>query len=309
MVQYTDNMFKVSVIGCGSVGATTAYSLMLAGITNELVLIDIQSEKAEGLVLDMEHSLPFIPYTKLSASGDFAACKGSDLVVVTAGKRQAEGETRLDLANANKKIFQDMIPKIVASAPNAIILVVTNPVDVLAYEALKISGLPWQRVFGSGTVLDSARFQFNISEKIKVHPRSIDAYILGEHGDSSFPVWSFANVLGKPLEEFKEFTPEVAKQCYEDTKNAAYRIIHDLGYTCYSIATAITEIARNIKDDTHQVFPLSVLLKDYYGVSDVCLSVPCVLGKNGIEKVLDIRLDDQEKEAMKKSAETVKGYK
>ncbi|MBI5412916.1 L-lactate dehydrogenase [Candidatus Peregrinibacteria bacterium] len=302
-------MFKVSVIGCGSVGATTAYSLMLAGITNELVLIDIQSEKAEGLVLDMEHSLPFIPYTKLSASGDFAACKGSDLVVVTAGKRQAEGETRLDLANANKKIFQDMIPKIVASAPNAIILVVTNPVDVLAYEALKISGLPWQRVFGSGTVLDSARFQFNISEKIKVHPRSIDAYILGEHGDSSFPVWSFANVLGKPLEEFKEFTPEVAKQCYEDTKNAAYRIIHDLGYTCYSIATAITEIARNIKDDTHQVFPLSVLLKDYYGVSDVCLSVPCVLGKNGIEKVLDIRLDDQEKEAMKKSAETVKGYK
>lgn len=301
-------MFKVSIIGCGNVGATAAYALLLDGVANTLALIDIQKEKAEGLRLDLEHSLPFTEYAKLQASGDFAACANSDLIVITAGKRQAPGETRLNLANANKKIFEDMIQKIVSAAPNAILLVVSNPVDVLTYETLKLSGLPWQRVFGSGTILDSARLQFHISEKIKIHPRSIDAYILGEHGDSSFPIWSFANVLGKPLKEFEGFSDKIAQECYEETKNAAYHIIHDLGYTCYSIATAIREIAKNIKEDTHQVFPLSVLLQNYYGHSDVCLSVPCVLGARGIEKTLAIPLDEKEQQALSNSVEILKSF-
>lgn len=301
-------MFNVSIIGCGSVGATAAYALLLKGIATKLTVIDIQKEKAHGLLLDLEHSLSFTPYAKLEASGDFAAAAGSDLIVITAGKRQVEGETRLDLANANKKIFRDFIPKLVAAAPNAILLIVTNPVDVLTHETLKVSKLPWQKVFGSGTILDSARFQFHISEKIKVHPRSIDAYVLGEHGDSSFPVWSFSNVLGKPLSEFPGFTKEIAQQCYEDTKNAAYRIIHDLGYTCYSIATAVAEIAKNIKEDTHQVFPLSTLLQNYYGHSDICLSVPCVLGKNGIEQTLEIPLNKEEQQNLSASVEVLKKF-
>lgn len=302
-------MFKVTIVGCGNVGATAAYALLLGeGIASHLTLIDIQKEKAAGLLLDLEHSLSFTSYAQLSASDDFAACEGSDLIVVTAGKKQAPGETRLDLAQANKAIFRLMIPKIIKAAPNAIILVVTNPVDVLTYEALKISGLPWQKVFGSGTILDSARFQFHISEKIKINPKSIDAYVLGEHGESSFPIWSFANVLGKPLRDFEGFNEENAKECFEKTKSAAYHIIHDLGYTCYSIATAIREIAKNIREDTRQVFPLSVLLQNYHGHSDVCLSVPCVLGCGGIEKVLAIPLDEKEKQALSNSVKILKTF-
>lgn len=289
-------------------GATAAYALLLQGVSTHLTLIDIQKEKAHGLILDMEHSLPFTAYAQLSASGDLSACEGSNLVVITAGKRQSPGETRLDLVNANKKIFESMIPAIAKAAPDAILCIVTNPVDIMTYSALQISGFPRERVFGSGTILDSARLQFHISEKIKIHPRSIDAYILGEHGDSSFPVWSFANVLGKPLREFPGFTSKVAQKCYEDTKNAAYRIIHDVGFTCYSIATAVAEIARNIKEDTRQVFPLSVLLQDYYGHSDVCLSVPCVLGANGIEQTLKIPLDETEKTALANSVKILKGF-
>lgn len=301
-------VYKISIIGCGNVGATAAYALLLKGSATHLTLIDVQKERAHGLVLDLEHSLSFTPYVKLEASDNFADISGSNLVVVTVGKRQEQGQTRLDIVKANKAIFQQIIPQIAACAPNAIILVVTNPVDVLTYEALKISGFPWGRVFGSGTILDSARFQFHLSEKLNIHPRSIDAYILGEHGDSSFPVWSSANVLGKPLTEFEGFTQEIAQTCFENTRNAAYRIIHDMGYTCYSISTAIAEIAKNIKEDTHQVFPLSVLLQDYYGHSDVCLSVPCVLGKNGVEKVLKIPLNDEEKKKLAASAQVLNEY-
>lgn len=300
--------FKISVIGCGNVGATAAYALLLRGVATHLNLIDVQKEKAEGIILDLEHSLPFTSYAKLTASDDFGACEGSNLIVITAGKKQEQGQTRLDLVNANKKIFQTIIPQIVHAEPNAIILVVTNPVDVMVYETLKISGLNPSKVFGSGTILDSARLQFHIGEKLGIHPKSIDAYILGEHGDSSFPVWSFANVLGKPIQEFENFSDEMAKKCYEDAKNAAYRIIHDVGYTCYSIATAIAEIAENIKEDTHQVFPLSVLLKDYYDHSDVCLSVPCVLGKNGIERILKVPLNQEEQKNLAKSVEILRSF-
>ncbi len=302
------NSFKISVIGCGSVGATTAYSLLLGGVPTHLTLIDVRKEQAEGLDLDLEHSIPFTSYCRIKNSDNVKDCKGSDLVVITAGKRQSQGQTRLDLIKDNKKIFADIIPKIAKAAPKAILLIVSNPVDVLTYEAIKLSKFPWQRVFGSGTILDSARFQFHLSEKLNIHPRSIDAYILGEHGDTSFPVWSTASILGKPLFKFKDFNKKVGDQCYSDTKNAAYRIIHDLGYTCYSIATAVTEIAKNIKEDSHQVFPLSVLLQNYYGHSKVCLSIPSVICRKGINEVIEIPLDKSEQKNLAKSVSTLKSY-
>ncbi|MFA6305528.1 MAG: L-lactate dehydrogenase [Candidatus Gracilibacteria bacterium] len=300
--------FKVSIIGCGSVGATAAYAYLLSGTVTNLVLIDIDKKKAQGLVLDLEHSLAFTPNTTIKASDDYKDCEGSKLIVITAGKRQAKGETRLELIKANKEIFKNMIPRVASAAPNAILLVVSNPVDILTYHALKFSKFPANRVFGSGTFLDSARLQFHLSQKMRLHPSSIDAYVLGEHGDTSFPVYSSANVLGKPLKDFEGFSKQMAEKCYEDTKNAAYRIINDQGYTCYSIATAIRELTEAIFEDQHKVFPLSVLVKDYYGVNNVCLSVPCVLGQNGIEKILKIPLDKAEKQNLTKSAKALKAY-
>ncbi|MBT6068685.1 L-lactate dehydrogenase [Candidatus Peregrinibacteria bacterium] len=300
--------FKVSIVGCGNVGATMAYAMVLDGTPTDLALIDIDADRANGLLLDLDHSLSFTPYTKLESSDDMAICKGSKLVVVTAGARQREGETRLDLIAKNRAIFETIIPKIAKAAPDTLLLIVSNPVDVLTLEALKLSGFPKSRVFGSGTLLDTARFQFHISEKLDVHPSSVNAFILGEHGDSSFPVYSSADIAGAPLRDMPEFTKEIEKECYEDTKNAAYRIIHDQGYTCYSISTAVLQIMKAIFEDSNEVFPLSTLLEDYYGHSDVALSLPCVLGRKGIERQILTPLDEKEKELLKNSVDTLKGY-
>ncbi len=297
---------KVTIIGCGSVGATIAYAYLLSGTVTDLALIDIDPAKAEGLLLDLEHASDFTPNVVLTASSDYKDCEGSHLIVITAGKRQKEGETRLDLLKANKEIFAQMIPQIVKAAPTALLLVVTNPVDVLTLETIKLSGLPATQVFGSGTVLDSARLKFHISQKLKIHPQSIDAWILGEHGDTSFPVYSSANILGKPLLSFEGFNAQTAQQCYQDTKTAAYRIIHDQGFTCYSIAAAVREITEAVFQNKHAVFPLSTLLTDYYGESDVCLSVPVVLGRNGIERILEVPLNEEEQALLKKSAATLR---
>lgn len=285
-----------------------AYNFLLSGTANEISLVDINKGRAEGLMLDLEHSIPFTPNAVIKASDSFDICEGSDLTIITAGKRQEKGETRLDLVKANKEIFAKMVPQLVKAAPDGIFIVVTNPVDVLSYHALKLSGLPFGRVFGSGTVLDSSRLQFHVSEKINIHPSSIDAYILGEHGDSSFAVFSSANVLGKPLLSFEGFDKKIAEDCYLETKNAAYRIIHDQGYTCYSIATAVREMAVAIRDDQKKVFPLSVLLNDYYGESDVCISIPCVLGRNGIEQVIEVPLDKSEEDKFHLSVKTIRDF-
>lgn len=289
-------------------GATAAYALLLAGTPTDLALIDINKDRAHGIMLDLEHSLSFTSFAKLTATDDLSACSSSNLVIVTAGKKQAKGETRLDLANANKKIYKDIIPRLAKAAPNAILLIVSNPVDVLTYEAIKLSGLPANQVFGSGTILDTARFQFHLSEKLKINPRSVDAYILGEHGDTSFPVLSSANVTGKRILDFKGFSRASALECYEKTRDAAYRIINDVGYTCYSISTAIAEIAKAIFEDSNQVYMLSTLLQDYYGYSDVCLSIPCVLGRKGIVKTLTVPLDKDEKTKLAKSVEVLKSF-
>jgi len=280
--------------------------MLMDGTPTELALVDIDKGRAEGLHLDFEHSLPFFDYTNVVAGDDFNLCKDSNLVVVTAGAKQKEGQTRLDLIKINRKIFADIIPKIAKVAPNAILLIVSNPVDVLTYEAIKLSGFPPSRVFGSGTTLDSSRLQFHISERLCLSPKSIEAYVLGEHGDSSFPVFSSANIAGKPLFGFSGFDEKVAAECYNETKNAAYRIIHDLGFTCYSIGTVVKELMVNIFQHSRIAFPLSVLLDDYYGHSDVCLSVPCILGANGIEEVIKVPLDKNEQDALAKSVDVLK---
>ncbi len=300
--------FKVSVIGCGNVGATAAYAMLLDGSPSELVLIDQNKDKAEGLLLDFEHSLSFLPYTRITASNDYSACKDSNLIVITAGAKQQEGETRLQLINKNRSIFKQIIPALAKVAPKSILLIVSNPVDILTYEAIKLSGFPANRVFGSGTMLDTARFRFHIGAKLKLNPKSIEAYILGEHGDSSFPVYSSANVAGLPLKGISGFTDKVAEKCYQDTKNAAYRIIHDMGYTCYSIGVVIREIMKYIFENSRIVLPLSVKLKDYYGESNVALSVPCVLDSSGISDVIKIPLNKAEQKSLAKSAANLRQY-
>lgn len=302
------NDFKVAIVGCGNVGAAAAYAMLMEGSPTELVLINRDVGKAKGLLLDFEHSMSFFEHTKLTASDDYAACKDAQLVFVTAGARQAEGETRLDLIEKNRKIFKDIIPKIAAAAPQSILVIVSNPVDVLTYEALKLSGFPSHRVFGTGTLLDTARFQFHISERLCLSPKSIDAFVLGEHGDSSFPVWSSANVSGKSLFDFEGFDQALAEQCYKDTKEAAYRIIHDLGYTAYSIGTVMKEIMVHVFQHSQVVLPLSVKLEGYHGHRDVCLSVPCVLGSQGIEEQIVVPLNEREQKDLQKSVDVLKSY-
>lgn len=300
--------FKVSVVGGGNVGATAAYAMLMDGTPSELVIVDRDKNKAEGLLLDFEHSLSFLPYTKITASDDYAACKDSHLIFVTAGARQQEGETRLQLIEKNRKIFQEMIPALAKVAPKSILVIVTNPVDVLTFEAQKLSGFPEGRVFGTGTMLDTSRFRFQISERLCLNPKSIEAYILGEHGDTSFPVLSSANVAGKPLKDFEGFTPAAAKECYEETKNAAYRIIHDMGFTCYSIAAVMREIMIHVFQHSRIVVPLSVPVHNYYGQSGVALSVPCVLDSDGVSDILEIPLSKDEQQMFEKSATTLKQY-
>lgn len=300
--------FKVTVIGAGNVGATAAYAMLMDGTPTELVLLDRNKEKAEGLVLDMEHSLAFFDYTKVVGTDDYAAAKNSHLVVITAGARQQEGETRLDLIAKNRAILRDIVPKIVKVAPKCIIVVVSNPVDVLTYEAYKLSGFPWGRVFGTGTLLDTARFRFHLGEKLCLNPKSIEAFVLGEHGDTSFPVWSSANVAGKPLSKWDGFSQKLGNECYDSTRAAAYRIIHDVGYTCYSIGTVIKEIMVHIFQHSRVVLPLSVPLENYYGLSKVALSVPCILDSTGVSEVIKVPLNGKERRQLKKSASTLASY-
>ncbi len=300
--------FKAAIVGCGSVGASAAYAYVLDGSVTQMALVDIDEGKAAGLRLDLEHASTFTPNMQIDSSDDLSICQGANIVVISAGARQKEGESRLDLCLKNKKIYANIIPQIAKAAPNAILIIVSNPVDVLTYEAIKLSGFPKERVFGTGTVLDSIRLQFHISEQLQIHPSSIYAHVLGEHGDTSFPMFSSANVLGKSLFDFDNFSSEVADKCYEDTKLAAYRVIHDQGYTCYSIATVIREITNSIFEDKKQVFTLSVPLDNYYGNSDVCLSVPCVLGRGGVEQVLKVPLSKQEQDQLKTSCDSLKPF-
>jgi L-lactate dehydrogenase len=290
---------KISVIGAGFVGSTAAYTLLVNGLASEIALIDINGERAEGEALDMMHGMQFLRRAKVIYGSDYELCRDSDITVICAGAHQQTGETRLDLAAKNAKIFKSMVPEIARRNRGGIILVVANPVDVLTYLTLKYSGFSPDRVFGTGTALDTARFRFLLGEHFHVNPNSVHAYVLGEHGDSEFPVWSSANIAGVRLREMDGYGRKQMDGIFEKTRDAAYEVISKKGATYYSISLVISKIVRSLLSDSHDVMPVSTLLKGYYGISDVCLSVPSVLCRTGIDRRLVVPLDEAEKRKLK----------
>lgn len=303
------NIQKTAVIGCGFVGSTIAYTLMQRGIFSEMVLVDVNREKAKGEAMDLSHGLPFTHAMDIYEGG-YEDIKDAALIIITAGANQKEGETRLDLVHKNTKIMKGVIHNIKEAGCEGILLVVSNPVDILTYVALKESGFSENRVIGSGTVLDTARLKYLLGQHLKVDSRSVHAFIIGEHGDSELAVWSSANVSGIDLEHFEELRGMKEKErpwsdIYKDVRDSAYEIIERKGATYYGIGMAVARIAECIVRDSHAVLPVSVLLSGEYGLCDLCLSIPAVLGQNGAEQVLEIELDDSEKQQLEESAKEI----
>jgi L-lactate dehydrogenase len=297
---------RVAVVGVGNVGATFAYALLLSGLAAEIVLIDVNRDRAEGEAMDLNHAVPFAHPTRVWA-GDAADCAGAAVTVVAAGANQKPGETRLDLIAKNYAIFRQIIPTIARHNPGGIILVATNPVDVLTYASLRLSGLPPERVIGSGTILDTARFRYLLSQHFGVDPRSIHATIIGEHGDSEVPVWSLANIAGMRLADYCAahgmHLDEAAMQAiFEQTRDAAYHIIQRKGATYYAVAAGLMRIVEAVLRDQRTVLSVSSLITDYYGISDVCLSLPTIIDRGGVEQVLRLALSPAEQEGLRRSA-------
>ncbi len=303
---------KIVLIGSGAVGATFAYTVLLKGLANELVIIDVNQDKAMGDVLDLNHGLMLANPMKITA-GDYPDCKDADIIVITAGAAQRPGETRIDLMNRNVAIFDSIIKEIVKYNHTGILLVATNPVDILTQVALKLSGWDKSRVIGSGTLLDSSRFRYLIAEKLGIEPRSVHGLIVGEHGDTEVPVWSSMYVSGLIPEKCDEtsrwyLTDEQKEEIYQETKGAAYKIIQKKGATYYAIALALARICEAILKDQHSVLPVSSYLEDYQGISGVCLGVPSVVGKNGVEEVIPLPLTEEEAAKLQHSANTLKQF-
>jgi L-lactate dehydrogenase len=301
---------KVAIVGVGLVGSTYAYSLLLSGIASEIVLIDVNHERAEGEAMDLNHAVPFAHPTKICA-GNYSDCEGAAITLIAAGVGQKPGESRLDLVKRNVAIFRQVVPRVAEANPEGIIVVATNPVDVLTYATLKLAGLPAHRVFGSGTILDTARFRYMLSEHLGVDPRSVHAYIIGEHGDSEVPVWSLANVAGMRLPSFCaengiQMSQETMDRIFRQTRDAAYEIISRKGATYYAVAAGLMRITEAILRDQNTVLSISSLVEDYYGVEDVCLSLPTVVSRRGIERVLRLDLSPREARGVRKSAEVLR---
>lgn len=301
---------RVAVVGVGNVGATFAYALLLSGLASEIVLIDANHAKAEGEAMDLNHTVPFTHSTRVWA-GDFSDCAGASVTVFAAGASQKPGETRLDLISKNAAIWRQIVPEVVKHNPNGILLIATNPVDALSYAAWKLSGLPAERVIGSGTILDTARFRYLLSQHFGVDARSIHAYIVGEHGDSEVPVWSLANIAGMRLPDFckAQNLPHDQKamdEIFLQTRDAAYRIIERKGSTYYAVAAGLMRITQAILRDQSTVLSVSSLIEDYYGISDVYLSLPTVIDRRGVENVLRLELSPDEIEKLRHSASMLK---
>ena len=304
------NSRKAAIVGCGFVGSASAFALMESGLFSEMVLIDVSREKAEGEALDISHGLPFAKPMNIYA-GDYSDIADAAIIVVTAGAGQKPGETRLDLVKKNVGIFKSIIPQIAQHNTEGILLVVANPVDVLTYAAAKLSGFPENRVFGSGTVLDTARLKYLLGQHLGVDSRSVHAFIIGEHGDSEIAAWSSANVSGIPLNNFCEMRGHYNHQTSmneiaENVKNSAYEIINRKGATYYGIAMSVRRICEAIVRDEKSVLPVSSVQHGMFGVEDVALSIPAVVGKDGVETTVPIELSDAETAALRRSAETLR---
>ncbi|KAL7292328.1 hypothetical protein TKK_0013932 [Trichogramma kaykai] len=302
---------KVTVVGVGQVGLACAFSILSKKISSDVVLIDVMKDKLKGEMLDLQHGSCFLENAKVNASTDFEASAGSKICIVTAGARQREGETRLDLVQRNTEIFKGIIPKLVQHSPNTILLIVSNPVDILTYVAWKLSGLPKNRVIGSGTHLDSARFRFLIAQKFNIAPTSVHSWIIGEHGDTSVPVWSGVNIAGVRL---RDIDPTVGTECDQEKWNeihkqvisSAYEVIKLKGYTSWAIGLACANLTSAILRNSHQIHAVSTLVCGFHGIEhEVFLSLPCSLCIDGIATVVEQSLTCEERQMLHTSANTM----
>ena len=301
---------KVAIIGCGFVGAASAFSLMQSGLFSEMVLLDSNHEKAEGEALDIAHGIPFARQMKIYA-GDYDDIMDAAIIVITAGANQKPDETRLDLVHKNVGIFKSIIPEISKRNYKGILLIVANPVDILTYTALKLSGMPENQVFGSGTVLDTARLKYELGEHLSVDSRNVHAFIIGEHGDSEVAAWSCANVSGVALDDFCEMRGhfnhrESMDRIADEVKNSAYEIISKKNATYYGIAMSVKRICEAIIRDEKYILPVSGMMHGEYGISDVVLSMPAIVGRDGVERQVPLALSEEEQRKLKESADTLK---
>ncbi len=304
------NVRKAAVIGCGFVGASIAFSLMQRGLYSELVLIDANQDKAQGEAMDLSHGLPYAASMRIYAGtyDDVADCA---MVILTAGANQKPGETRLDLIGKNVAILKSIIPQLTSRNFQGILLVVANPVDVLTHAARQLSGLPAHRVIGSGTVLDTARLKYLLGQELGVDSRNVHAAVIGEHGDSELAVWSSANISSVDLDQFCRLRgigdrQALLERVYHEVRDSAYEIIQRKGATYYGIAMAVARIAECIVKNEHAMLPVSVSLSGQYGLEGLCLSIPAIVGQEGVETILEIPLDPREREALLASARQLK---
>jgi len=302
---------KVAIVGAGAVGATLAYAGLIRGLAHDIVLYDLNADKVEAEVLDLRHGLQFVPRAEVHGSADVAICAGADVIALTAGAKQKPGQTRLELAGTNVEMCRALIPELLAVAPDAVIVMVTNPVDVLTLAALKFSGLPSHRVLGSGTVLDSSRLRDLVARHYGVAPQSVHAMIVGEHGDSEFPLWSTASVGGFPVEDFvmpggAKLDIAAQERIAREVVTAAERIIRGKGATNYAIGLAATRVIEAVLRDENCILPVTSLLDGHLGLSDVCLSLPTVVNRRGVAAVLDVPMSAHELTLLDASAKQVR---
>lgn len=301
---------KTAVVGAGFVGATSAYAIMNAGTASDIVMLDIDRDKLQGEVLDLDHGIMFVPPVRINA-GDYEDCSDAEVVILAAGASQEPGESRMDLLKKNIKVFEAIVPRTLESGFRGIFLVVTNPVDVLTYATLRLSGFAPDRVIGSGTLLDSARFRYLIGKRCDVAPQSVHAHIIGEHGDSEVAAWSAVNISGVPFDSFCESCnrpcgAEEKDSIFGKAKEAAYQIIEKKGATYYAIGLAVQRITQAVLRNENSVLPVSSLMQGKYGIEDVSLSLPSVVNGGGIAAVLELPLSDGEVWALRSSAQTLK---
>lgn len=305
---------KITILGVGNVGASTAFAFTLSGLTSELVLIDINKEKAYGEALDLIQCTPFSAPVDIY-SGDYADAKDSDVVIVALGIARKPGQSRLDLAQTNVNIVKQVMPEVVKYAPNAIYVVISNPVDILTYTIIKTTGLPANRVIGSGTMLDTARLRARLAEYVNLSPKNIHAYVYGEHGDSSMVPWSLTAVAGMKMQEFCSAVMHKDDMCdattlssiENDMRTGGAKVISLKGATYYAIAASVHQIVEACFQNIQTMLTVSSMINDRYGISDVCLSLPFVLGTKGIIREIDPPLLPHEEEQLRNSAKVLKG--
>ncbi|XP_076902788.1 L-lactate dehydrogenase A-like [Bidens hawaiensis] len=308
----TSRNTKITVVGVGNVGMAIAQTILTQAIADEIALVDVNADKLRGEMLDLQHAAAFLPRTKISASVDYSNTVGSDLVIVTAGARQIPGESRLNLLHRNLALFKKVVPPLAEKSPEGILLVVSNPVDVLTYVAWKLSGFPSNRVIGSGTNLDSSRFRFLIADHLDLNAQDVQAYIVGEHGDSSVALWSSISVGGVPILSFLErqqiaYEKQTLEKIHKEVVDGAYEVIGLKGYTSWAIGYSVASLARAILRDQRSIHPISVLAKGFHGIDggELFLSLPSQLGRSGVLGVTNVHLTDEEAKQLQESAKTI----